>query len=191
MSPKSSKPKNYSALEPILTLFLDDAESDFTKLRCVVRVIPVFDWPSCPFGAARLAPSRSNLRSGPHSEATCPASPIYNSDVASDGSAIQTATYMGRIANRSDAFAQAALLLKTWASQRNLKGEVGLSHCLHVLSTLLAYVLDGTCKGVRTVPAGSGAWQAFKATLDCLGKSREHVFTLKSSRSLVVSPYRL
>lgn len=76
---------------------------------------------------------------------------------------------MERITKRSEAFSQAALLLKIWALQRGLTKEHGLSHCLYLLSLLLAYVLDGTCKAVRTVPAGSGAWQAFKACLDCLG----------------------
>lgn len=96
--------------------------------------------------------------------------PIYNADVASDGSALPTLNYMDRISKRSDAFSQAALLLKTWALQRGFTKEHGLSHSLYLLTLLLAYVLDGTCKAVRTVPAGSGAWQAFKACLDCLGR---------------------
>lgn len=112
------------------------------------------------------------MRSMTQKDGTALPSPIYNANLSLDGSAFQTANYMDRIAKRSDTFAQAALLLKTWALQRNLPGEYGLAHCLYMLSILLAYVLDGTCKSVRTVPAGSGAWQAFKACLDCLGEEQ-------------------
>lgn len=173
--PKAGKHSSSGHQRPARTDVVNpgDLEIDFTKLRCAVRIIPVFDWSDCPFTPARLHPARDNLRSlSSSTDSSTPASPIYNSDVASDGSPTQALTYMNRIADRSDAFAQAALLLKTWALQRNLNKEYGLSHCLYLLSTLLAYVFDGTCKGVKTVPAGSGAWQAFKACLDTLGMLR-------------------
>lgn len=191
VTPKASKSTASNTCSTKLMSVLGDSETEFSKLRCVIRVIPVFDWPDSPFSAARLAPSRNNLRSATEDDASSPASPTYNSDVAVDGSALQTANYMERIAKRSDAFAQAALLLKTWALQRNLSSEYGLSHCLYLLSILLAYVLDGTCKGVRTIPAGTGAWQAFKAVLDMLGTSYGAlILTSISSSNKLSSPYQ-
>lgn len=186
VTPKSSKQlHSRAAANKGLLVFADDTASDFAKLRCAVRVIPVFDWSDCPFGPARLGPARSNLRVLESRETSSTSSPVYNSDVASDGSPLQTSVYMDRIAKRSEAFSQAALLLKTWALQRNLAEEYGLSHCLYLLTTLLAYVLDGTCKGVRTIPAGSGAWQAFKACLDCLSTCRTVVTPRALSTQLI------
>lgn len=152
-----------------------DAElQSWSKLRCVVRIIPTFNWSDSPFDAGRINPLRSNLRNVKPSSSPIPDSntptPIYNSDLAAEGSILPTARYLQEISARSKSYHEAAMLLKIWALQRGLQKESGLSHCLYLLSILLAYVFEGKCKGIRSVPSGSSPWQATKAAFEVLGR---------------------
>lgn len=191
----------------------DKSQTDFSKLRAVIKVHVASE--EGLFPPARLAPSRNSIRtsklgSEDHDEASTsqaePPTPHYNAAILADALASTHTIYLNKIAQSCGEFAPAAMLLKTWASQRpfgsgqtraEIKGKIGEANARRValgtssirfiLTMLLAHLLNGHEKvpGVKTVTTtarlgtGFSSYQLFRGVIDFLAKhdfAKEAVF---------------
>ena len=137
------------------------------KLRGVVRLLPTYVLADVPFSITRLEPSKSNVRSGGADDAPTPS---YNTAMLIDGMIAPTTAHLQVAAKRCAAFAEAVVMLKTWARQHGLPSEHGLSSIGFILSMILAHLVSPA--GNRSdwrLPASSPAWALFKGVIEFLG----------------------
>ncbi|KAJ9477861.1 U3 small nucleolar RNA-associated protein 22 [Pseudozyma hubeiensis] len=123
---------------PVLVLrpIHDKSETDFSKLKCTIRVHPSVEIDT--FKPIHLGPLRSNVRvasaNGEVSTdalSTATATPRYNAAILADSLHLPHLVYLHSIAQACPAFADACLLLKTWAFQRGF-GSGGRLNPKHV-----------------------------------------------------------
>lgn len=180
----------------------DKSQADFSKMHAIIKVHVASE--EGLFPPARLAPSRNSIRTSKvegedqkeasTSQMELP-TPQYNGAILADALASTHTIYLNKIAQSCSDFAPAAMLLKTWASQRpfgsgrtraEMKGKIseangrrialGSSSIRFILTMLLAHLLNGPDKveGVKapttTAKLGTGfsSYQLFRGVMDFL-----------------------
>ncbi len=194
---------------PILVLrpIHDKSETDFSKLKCTIRIHPTVE--ADTFKPIHLGPLRSNVRvasiDAPETSTDAVASattatPRYNAAILADTLHLPHLVYLHTVAQNCPAFADACLLLKTWAFQRGFgsggrlnpkRGHdadedrrrlvAGTASLRFILTMILAHLLQGEEKrtaGKRdTTNAGRSklansfsSYQLFRGVMDWLAK---------------------
>ncbi|SPC64141.1 uncharacterized protein UHOD_05221 [Ustilago sp. UG-2017b] len=191
---------------PILMLrpIHDKSETDFSKLKCNIRIHPSIEPDT--FKPIHLGPLRSNVRvaaTGAAESSTgaalsaAAATPRYNAAILADTLHLPHLVYLHKVAQACPAFADACLLLKTWAFQRGFgsggrsnpkRSEedcrrlvAGTASLRFILAMILAHLLQGEEKrasGKRdTTNAGRSklansfsSYQLFRGVMDWLAK---------------------
>lgn len=170
----------------ILTLlFLDDSQTDFTKLNARVYIIPVLS-PQSPIALHRLSPSHSNIRinttAGDDSTTTHPATPLYNTALLQALAPKSQLLATHTLQTDTPSFSDALTLLRVWANQRGY--GPGSRICVRGFESpgswwgaLLALLVAGeeragAPKSTKRKPLGRGlsSYQLFRAALDFLGE---------------------
>jgi len=171
----------------------DSSQSDFTKLKTFIKIHLAHE--DDLFAPRRLSPSRNNIRMEGFDEADQPATPCYNAAILSDSLFASHLIYLNSTSQSSASFAEACMLLKTWALQRMFgsgpsKGEVkgrtskergrriglGSSSVRFILSMILAHLLHGPEKtgsigsnaAKSRLSPGFSSYQLFKGTVEFL-----------------------
>ncbi|UZJ57076.1 hypothetical protein CBS101457_006396 [Exobasidium rhododendri] len=169
------------------------SQKDFTKLKAFIKIHLAHE-PDL-FVARRLSPTRNNIRMEGYDEADQPATLNYNTSILSDGLYSSHLYYLNSTSQLSGSFAEACMLLKTWALQRMFgsgpsKGEVkgrigrekgrriglGSGTLRFLLSMILAHLLHGPEKttassasnGKSKLSPSFSSFQLFKGTIDFL-----------------------
>ncbi|SJX63609.1 uncharacterized protein SRS1_14361 [Sporisorium reilianum f. sp. reilianum] len=194
---------------PILVLrpIHNKSETDFSKLKCTIRIHPSVETDT--FKPIHLGPLRSNVRvASVQAEASADAAsstaevatPRYNAAILADTLHLPHLVYLHTVAQACPAFADACLLLKTWAFQRGfgaggrlnpkrLHGAeedrrrlvAGTASLRFVLTMTLAHLLQGeekkagwkrdTTNAGRSKLANSfSSYQLFRGVMDWLAK---------------------
>ncbi|PWN52033.1 Nrap protein [Violaceomyces palustris] len=183
---------------PILVLkpLHDKSDTDFTKTKALIRIHLAHEPNLFPYG--RLAPSRNSVRvgAGESDARDLTPTPRYNSAILADGLQVAHLVYLHATAQACPAFADACLLLKTWAFQRGFgsgsrisktsgapRRQVAGSHSIRfVLTMVLAHLLHGeekvAGKGATRPKLANGfsSYQLFRGVVDWLAS---HDFTTK------------
>lgn len=188
------------ALAPAFNVQYVDIYGDRRRLGLVIRPTPGTDTDFSSSKAAilihlahengifggRLSPPRNNLRAshvgGEHDEPT----PVYNTAIVSDSLRLGHLVFLHGTAQDCPAFADAVMLLKTWATQRGfgtiLCNEIhnrwlvaGAEGGRFVLTMLLAHLLHGSDDGSAAqrrpkLSKGFSSFQLFRGVLDFLAK---------------------
>lgn len=192
---------------PVLVLrpIHDKSETDFSKLKCTIRIHPSLE--ADTFKPIHLDPMRSNVRvASPNDEASIDANasiaatPRYNAAILADTLHLPHLVYLHTVAQACPAFADACLLLKTWAFQRGF-GSGGRLNPKHVhdadddrrrlvagtasirfiLTMILAHLLQGEEKkagwkrdtshaGRSNLSNSFSSYQLFRGVVDWLAK---------------------
>ncbi|KAL1914891.1 uncharacterized protein VTP21DRAFT_7807 [Calcarisporiella thermophila] len=156
----------------ILKSAKDKSDTDFSKLKCIIRVLPAIA--ANYFPEQRLAPKRNNVRpsgSAQDNSASPPPTPQYNTALLQDASYISHLTFLYRHAKACPSFADACLLAKVWLHQRGLSSserKSGAGFNGFLWSMLMAYLLQGDGKYSRKLSNGLSSFQLFKGTMDFL-----------------------
>ncbi|CDR88588.1 uncharacterized protein SPSC_04415 [Sporisorium scitamineum] len=194
---------------PILVLrpIHDKSETDFSKLKCTIRVHPSID--ADIFKPIHLGPLRSNVRvASVQAEASThvasstaqTATPRYSAAILTDTLHLPHLVYLHTVAQACPAFADACLLLKTWAFQRGFGSGgrlnpkrvhdaeedrrrlvAGTASLRFILTMILAHLLQGeekktgwkrdTTNAGRSKLANSfSSYQLFRGVMDWLAK---------------------
>ncbi|SPO26844.1 uncharacterized protein UTRI_04157_B [Ustilago trichophora] len=185
---------------PILVLrpIHDKSETDFSKLKCTIRIHPSVE--ADTFKAIHLGPLRSNVRvaSIEADDATDVApTPRYNAAILADTLHLPHLVYLHTVSQACPAFADACLLLKTWAFQRGFGsgGRLSLKHTdedrrrlvagtaslRFILTMILAHLLQGeekrsgwkrdtTNAGRSKLNNSFSSYQLFRGVMDWLAK---------------------
>lgn len=167
----------------------DKSETDFTKLRAVIRVHVAHALGTFP--VARLAPNRNSIRGAladVRSEEELPPTPLYNTFVLRDSLRLAHLVFLHGTAQQCAGFVEACQLLKTWAAQRGFGALLvpnvakygarrivaGTDDARFVLSMVLAHLIHGEPAQAgrpRTkLSPGMSSIQLLRGTLDYLGK---------------------
>ncbi|RIA85318.1 Nrap protein [Glomus cerebriforme] len=152
----------------------DHTDTDFSKLNCVIRVLPSISPETFP--SKRLSPSRNNIR--PHHEtnefqnssSNLPPTPQYNNAILSDMYYVRNLHDLYKQAKSCAAFADACKLAKVWLNQRGFGGDDG-SYGFNgfAWSMLMKYLLhDGGQNGEKKLANGFSSYQLMKGTMDFL-----------------------
>ena len=166
------------------------SDTDYTKLKASIRIHLAHEPGLFNFG--RLGPLRNSVRVGPSSAEASEGdkepvpTPRYNAAVLMDGLQLAHLVYLHTTAQACPAFADACLLLKTWAFQRgfgsgartNRSGAerrqvAGSGSLRFVLTMVLAHLLNGEEKvagrAARSKLAnGFSSYQLFRGVIDWL-----------------------
>lgn len=185
---------------PILVLrpIHDKSETDFSKLKCTIRIHPSVE--ADTFKPIHLGPLRSNVRVASidaDDAADAAATPRYNAAILADTLHLPHLVYLHTVSQACPAFADACLLLKTWAFQRGFGsgGRLTPKHSLEdrrrlvagtaslrfILTMILAHLLQGeekrtgwkrdTTNAGRSKLANSfSSYQLFRGVMDWLAK---------------------
>ncbi|SNX84858.1 uncharacterized protein MEPE_03567 [Melanopsichium pennsylvanicum] len=185
---------------PILVLrpIHDKSETDFSKLKCTIRIHPSVE--ADTFKPIHLGPLRSNVRVASTVEAVPPtdatsATPRYNAAILADTLHLSHLVYLHTVSQACPAFADACLLLKTWAFQRGFGSGArskyvdqdrrrlvaGTASLRFILTMILAHLLQGeekkpgwkrdTTNAGRSKLANSfSSYQLFRGVMDWLAK---------------------
>ncbi|PWZ00349.1 Nrap-domain-containing protein [Testicularia cyperi] len=187
----------------VLTPVHDRAETDFSKLKVTIRLHPTLEGDL--FRPSRLGPMRNNVRVGStaadandaNSSSSIP-TPRYNAAILADTLHLPHLVYLHTTAQACPGFADACLMLKTWAFQRGFGsgarvhkragGEThrrlvaGTASVRFLLTMMLAHLLNGEEKSqnggwkrdpsaVRSKLAnGFSSYQLFRGVMDWLSK---------------------
>uniref|UniRef100_V5GFV1 U3 small nucleolar RNA-associated protein 22 n=2 Tax=Kalmanozyma brasiliensis (strain GHG001) TaxID=1365824 RepID=V5GFV1_KALBG len=155
---------------PVLVLrpIHDKSETDFSKLKCTIRIHPSVE--ADTFKPIHLGPLRSNVRvaavdtesSTDASSTAVAATPRYNAAILADTLHLPHLVYLHTVSQACPAFGDACLLLKTWAFQRGFGSGgrlnpkrshnseedrrrlvAGTSSLRFILTMILAHLLQG------------------------------------------------
>ncbi|CAJ0827726.1 12110_t:CDS:10, partial [Entrophospora sp. SA101] len=168
---------------PILKLkaVKDHSETDFSKLNCVVRVLPCIPMDLFPF--QRLSPIRNNIRF--HNDQknkneklqsqksqTLPSTPQYNSAILKDMYYVPHLNFLYKQVKSCEAFVDACKLGKVWLQQRGFGTDDDGSNGFNgfIWTMLMAYLLTygGGPNGGKRLSNGYSSYQLFKGTMDFL-----------------------
>lgn len=155
----------------VLTSFIDKSDIDFSKTKCVIRIIPCIA--TDVFPSQRLAPSKCNLRKDNESGSKEPqATPIYNASILKDTVPVSSLAFLYQHAKSTPAFKEAVMLAKIWLYQRGLdaSNSKGSGFGLFLFSMLMGYLLQSGVKGNRKLSTGYSSYQLMRGTMDFLGR---------------------
>ncbi|CEH11999.1 Nucleolar RNA-associated protein (NRAP) [Ceraceosorus bombacis] len=153
----------------------DQKETDFSKQKVVVRIH--LSHALGLFPLRRLGPARADKVSVDEAHEGA-ASHAHDSSILRDSLRVAHLFYLHATASSCPAFADACLLLKTWAFKRGLGGgdracAVGSASARFLLTMILAHLLhDGA-------GAGFSSYQLFRAVLDFLARRLSKVAFMK------------
>ncbi|CAG8436328.1 905_t:CDS:10 [Rhizophagus irregularis] len=174
-------------------LKLDHTDTDFSKLNCVIRVLPSISPETFP--SKRLSPSRNNVRpyheinESQNSGSDLPPTPQYNNAILSDMYYVRNLHDLYKQSKLCAAFADACKLAKVWLNQRGFGGDEDGSSGFNgfVWSMLMKYLLQGGGhNGEKKLANGFSSYQLMKGTMDFLAKHdfvSNPVFMNKSSKT--------
>ncbi|KAI7906247.1 Nrap protein [Cokeromyces recurvatus] len=130
-------------------------EIDFSKTKCVIRILPCVD--SDVFPLQRLAPGKSCVKPA---EAT----PHYNASLLMDTAYTGHLAFLYQHIKSSQDFKNAVLLARTWIHQRGLTA-IGFTPFL--FSMLMAYLIQGNKDGMgKKLSSSHSSYQLLRGTLD-------------------------
>lgn len=136
---------------------LDKSDIDFTKTKCVIRILPSVN--ANVFPIHRLAPGKSCVKPA---EAT----PHYNASLLMDTSYTGNLAFLYQHSKNSPDFKNAILLARTWIHQRGLTAtSTGFSPFLFAM--IAAYLMQGNKDGTgKKLSASHSSYQLLRGTLD-------------------------
>ncbi|KAI9319103.1 Nrap protein [Dichotomocladium elegans] len=162
---------NGDAHRPILIVKSsgDKSELDFTKTKCVIRIIPVIS--ADIFPSHRLAPAKNNIR---HADAVSEihrSTPQYNASVLMDTSVTANLAFLYQHSKSCEAFKDAVILGRTWLHQRGLEaGQSGSGFSTFLFAMIMGYLLQGgLASGGRKLSTAHSSYQLLRGTIDFLG----------------------
>ncbi|ORX83004.1 Nrap protein [Basidiobolus meristosporus CBS 931.73] len=164
---------NNDMRRPILVLkpVHDRSEFDFSKAKCVIRIIPTIKQGLFP--VQRLAPGRNNVRpnflglDSISEEDSKLATPQYNASILLDSAPTTHLNFLYQQAKSCDNFRDACLLGKVWLNQRGFcDGTTSFNGFLW--SMIMGYLLKPGPSGTRRLAPGFSSYQLFKGTIDFL-----------------------
>ncbi|TFK21369.1 pre-rRNA processing protein Utp22 [Coprinopsis marcescibilis] len=160
----------------VLTPKSDGSQSDFSKLKARVCIIPTLPFPS-PIPLHRLSPAQSNLKVNLNPDRPAPPTPSYNNALLYSLTPKPHLLSAYNVIQSAPAYSDALTLLKIWANQRGFgKGSrmcvKGFEDSGNFWSGLLELLLTGESTRTKRRPLGKGlsSYQLFKAALSCLAK---------------------
>ncbi|KAI8889507.1 Nrap protein [Backusella circina FSU 941] len=131
----------------------DKSNMDFTKTKCVIRILPSVNAEIFPIH--RLAPGKSNVKTSQDP------TPHYNASLLVDTSYSSNLAFLYQHSKNSPEFKNAILLARTWIYQRGLKFSPFL------FSMLMAYLIQGKKDGTgKKLSASHSSYQLLRGTLD-------------------------
>ncbi|KAI8376051.1 Nrap protein [Radiomyces spectabilis] len=146
----------------------DKSELDFSKTKCVIRIIPCLA--AVPFPVQRLAPGRNNVRAKDESETLRP-TPQYNASLLADTSYTSNLAFLYQHSKACPAFKDALVLAKIWLHQRGL-ASVESTHSgfnLFLFAMVMGYLLQsGIGAEGKKLSAVHSSYQLLRGTLDFL-----------------------
>ncbi|KAH8549941.1 Nrap protein [Umbelopsis sp. PMI_123] len=157
---------------PILVLRAsgDKSETDFTKSKCVIRLIPCIG--ANVFPVIRLGPSRNNVRPKNHTEVDSLApTPQYNAALLQDTTYTSSLAFIYQHEKRSSALKEAIKLARVWLYQRGLasveQGKSGFN--TFIFTMIMCYLLQGGgSNGGKKLAHGFSSYQLLRGTIDFL-----------------------
>ncbi|KAJ3297816.1 hypothetical protein HK104_000070 [Borealophlyctis nickersoniae] len=159
---------------PILVLRAakDGKDTDFSKLGFCIRLFPTI--PQTLFPAARLAPSRNNVRlafinpSQPSdNRSEPPPTSRYNAAMLLDTAFVPHLNLLHHHVTNCAGFRDACVLGKVWLTQRGLEQSGGFNGFLFAM--MMGYLLRTNDKsGVRRLGNSFSSYQLFKVTMEFL-----------------------
>ena len=171
-----------------MTIFLDDSQTDFTKLNARICILPVLSSTS-PIPMHRLSPSHANIHANVIDDTTSSdvhpsnnPTPLYNNAILRNFTPKSQLLTVHTLQKDCAAFADAFTLLRIWANQRGY--SEGARMCVRGFEgsgpwwcSVLALLLTGEesqpgatkASKRRTVGKGLSSYQLFKAALEFLG----------------------
>ncbi|KAG1460713.1 hypothetical protein G6F56_005886 [Rhizopus delemar] len=155
----------------------DRSDVDFSKTKCVIRILPSVDLAAFP--KHRLAPGKSSVKTSDISSAT----PHYNASMLMDTSYTSNLTFLYQHSKICTEFKSAVLLARTWIHQRGLD-KVGFTPFLFTM--VMSYLMQGNKDGAdKKLSSTHSSYQLFKGTLDFISTrdfKAEPVFIGESER---------
>ncbi|KAG1467061.1 hypothetical protein G6F55_000072 [Rhizopus delemar] len=137
----------------------DKSDVDFSKTKCIIRILPSVDLGVFP--KHRLAPAKSNVKT---SADNSPATPHYNASLLMDTSYTANLTFLYQHSKICPEFRSAALLARTWIHQRGLD-RIGFTPFLFTM--IMAYLMQGSQDGTdKKLSSTHSSYQLFRGTLD-------------------------
>ncbi|RUS22739.1 hypothetical protein BC937DRAFT_87483 [Endogone sp. FLAS-F59071] len=153
----------------------DNSEVDFTKSKCVIRILPSI--PVSLFSVARLSPSRNNVRpkilDAKFDPDTLSATPLYNTSILQDSSFTTSLAFLYQHAKTCPAFIDACILGKVWLHQRGLVSNGSNSNMINgfIWSMIVAHLLEaGGTNGGKKLSNGYSSYQLMKGTIDYIAQ---------------------
>lgn len=149
---------------------IDKSDMDFTKSKCVIRVIPCVT--ANVFPAIRLGPARNNVRPKNDTPANALApTPQYNAALLQDTSYTSSLAFMYQHEKRSPALKDAIKLARVWLYQRGLatfeQGKGGFN--TFIFTMIMCYLLQGGgTNGGKKLAHGFSSYQLLRGTIDFL-----------------------
>jgi len=169
----------------ILTPSGDKSDTDFTKAKCIIRIIPCIA--ANVFPVQRLGPSRNNVRPKNHTEGSpLEPTPHYNAALLQDTSYTSSLAFLYKHEKRSPALNEAIMLARVWLYQRGLasteQGQGGFNTFLFTM--IMGYLLQGGgSNGGKKLAHGFSSYQLLRGTIDFLAThdfSKSPIFIGKS-----------
>ncbi|KAI7865088.1 Nrap protein [Spinellus fusiger] len=147
----------------------DKSEVDFTKTKCVIRIMPCIS--SQTFPVPRLAPGRNNVRSKEDENETLKPTPHYNASLLMDTTFTSNLAFLYQHSKACAAFKDSMVLAKTWLHQRGLTSthEYHSGFNAFLFSMLTGYLLQGGKTGTgKKLANGHSSYQLVRGTIDFL-----------------------
>ncbi|CAG8433493.1 6277_t:CDS:10 [Diversispora eburnea] len=183
----------------------DDSETDYSKLNCVIQIIPCI--PKNLFPSHRLSPTHNNVRprynqqnqieeqqdqkdkeeheQPDKQDNKLPPTPQYNSAILKDMNYLSHLNLIYRHSKDKSAFIDASKLAKVWITQRGFGDTFGFNAFLW--SMLMTYLFhEGGPNGGKKLLSGFSSYQLFKGTMDFLATHdfiKNPIFMNKSDKS--------
>lgn len=145
--------------DEILMPMIDKSDVDFSKTKCVIRILPSVS--ADVFPIHRLAPGKSCVK-------PAKATPHYNASLLIDTSYTGNLAFLYQHSKNSPDFKNAILLARTWIYQRGLAAtNTGLTPFLFAM--VMAYLMQGNKDGTgKKLSASHSSYQLLRGTLDFL-----------------------
>ncbi|KAI7853746.1 Nrap protein [Circinella umbellata] len=147
----------------------DKSDVDFSKTRCIIRIIPTIAQDVFP--PYRLAPNRNNIRhNSDNSVATTTSTPQYNASILMDTSLSPSLAFLYEHSKNCAGFKDAIMLGRVWLYQRELESNrTGSGFSAFLFAMLMGYLLQGGLpQGGRKLSTGHSSYQLLRGTIDFL-----------------------
>ncbi|KAG1171806.1 hypothetical protein G6F70_006734 [Rhizopus microsporus] len=137
----------------------DKSDVDFSKTKCVIRILPSVDLDTFPMH--RLAPGKSSVKT---STDNTMATPHYNASLLVDTSYTANLAFLYQHSKACPEFKNAVLLARTWIYQRGL-ANIGFTPFLFAM--IMSYLMQGNKDGIdKKLSSTHSSYQLFRGTLD-------------------------